>query len=225
MRNVGAFLVVVSGASLAAAAPVTVAYDAIVPGTLEDFEGYPPGSTGEPAPPAGGGGTIAFPPVFDPGVGGSGRFTGFSAETNSAWAPTVLDAPACIGQCLGMTVSPLYSPIAGTPTPPILMTFKTFLPGTKSFGTEFLGGSALHSIVLQGATTSLVVPVGSTGGWESAGFHDPEGLVSVTFRGAEQFDDVVTSRMAPIPLPPTSTLMLLGVLGMTLLRIARASPP
>jgi hypothetical protein len=227
MRIVGAFLIIImSGVSLAVAAPVSVNYDAIIPETLEDFEKYPPGSSGEPIPPADGGGLIVIPPAVGPGTGGVGRFTGFSVETNIAWAPTVWDAPPCPDQCLGVAVSPLFSPVAGAPTPPVVMMFKDFLPGTTSFGTEVFGGSAPFSIVVQGATASLAVTAfGSAGEWESFGVHDPQGLVSVTFEGAEYFDDVVTSRMAPIPLPPAGALFLLGLAALTLLRRTEPGPP
>jgi hypothetical protein len=224
MRIFGALLILMSGTSLAVAAPVMVGYNTVVPETLEDFESYPPGFSGEPIPPDGNG-TIILPPVGGSDPGGSGRFTGFSVETNFAWAPSVLDAPPCQDQCLGVTVSPLYSPIAGTPPPPVVMVFEDFLPGTKSFGTEVFG-AAPFSIVVQGATASLVVTTfGSPGEWGSIGVFDPQGLVSVTFEGAEYFDDVVTSRMAPIPLPPAGALMLLPLVGLALLRGARAGPP
>jgi hypothetical protein len=191
-----------------------VAHGDIERDTFEDFESYPAGTAPGPLLSVGAQVSIGFPSI------GSAHFNGFGVETNNAWVPVVTSGPPCIsGKCLGASISPLYSPFFGTPTPPVSMTFNDFLPGTTGFGVVLPEGVAPLSIAVQGATSSLFitdVAMAPRPGGISYGFADSEGMLSVTFTGAGAFDDAITAQMtqmAPIPLPPAGALLLIGLAG------------
>ncbi len=208
------------GAAAASAAPVGVDYASIVGGRLEDFERYAPGTTGRPDP--------AGPVIAPPGSSETGRFDGFGVTTNFAWLASVSAALPFCGprdKCLETTVSPLYSPVAGTPDPPVITRFDGFDPGVKSFGLRLPGGFESLLVTVTGANSAFTFATAGGGGPKDElafGFFDREGLVSVVFEGPGRFDDVVTSRLAPVPLPPAGGLLLLGLGGLALLRRRRA---
>lgn len=206
MRSVGVlFLAAALTASAAAALPLRVEYD-LLRGVAEDFQGLAPGS---------GGGTG---PVF---------YDGFSVETGfEHWALVSDEAPcSAADHCLKSFVSPLFSPPAGTEAPPPTATFTNFRPGTQSFGIRLPGTFPGFIAIMEGASGSLgtfgfVLEPGQLLGPLTLAYHDPGGLSKFTLTGPAEYDDVVVSAMAPVPLPPAGALMLLAIGGLGLARAA-----
>ena len=105
--------------------PLQVGYGSVVSGVVENFEASPAG----PLPDAPSG------PIIGPG-GSSAPFEGFQFTSLFPYVASISDsAPSCAsGLCLVLGISPLYSPIAGTPNPPTTAVFDELASGTKSFG-------------------------------------------------------------------------------------------
>jgi hypothetical protein len=189
-------------AGAAAAAPVQIGYDQVPWETSEDFQGLAPG---------GGGGSG---PVF---------YDGFSVETGFEYWALVSDEPPCsdANRCLRSYISPLYSPVAGTPIPPPTARFTNFPVGTRSFGIRLPGTFAAYSGSVVGASGTLGFLTFTDSGEEreygplTMAFTDPGGISSFSITGPAEYDDVVTSPAA-IPLPPAGVLLLLalGALGL-----------
>jgi hypothetical protein len=200
MRNVGLMcLAAVLTAGAASALPVRADYN-LLEGLTEDFEGYAPGT----------GGTG---PVF---------YDGFSVQTSFEYQALVSDeAPfSAANKGLKSSVSPLYSPIAGTPMPPPTATFTDFRPGTTSFGIRLPGASVPYRGEVEGASGTLgffsfVAPddPGVFSAVLAMAFHDPGGITRFSITGPAEYDDVVTA----IPLPPAGALLLLALGGLGLL--------
>ncbi len=203
MRNIGVLcLAATLTASAAAAVPVRVEYD-LLKGVTEDFERYAPGSGGGSGP------------VF---------YDGFSVETGPEYWALVSDEPPCSGanRCLKTFVSPLYSPMVGTPMPPPAATFTNFRAGTTSFGIRLPGTFGPYSGQVVGASGTLgfltFVPEEPGNGEEilfgplTMAFHDPGGITSFSITGPAEYDGVITA----IPLPPAGVLLLLALGGLGL---------
>ncbi len=205
MRNFGVFcLAATLTASAVAALPVRVEYD-LLKGVTEDFERYAPGSGGGSGP------------VF---------YDGFSVETGlEHWALVSDEAPcSAADQCLASFVSPLYSPVVGTPMPPPTATFTNFLPGTTSFGIRLPGTFGSYSGRVEGASGTLgflgfVLEPGHLFGPLTMAFQDPGGITSFSITGPAEYDGVITA----IPLPPAGVLLLLALGGLGLAGRRRAA--
>ena len=129
-------------------------------------------------------------------------------------------------QCLQLFPSPVFSPVVGTPPAPLVTTFSGFLAGTRSVGFRLPGSFPALAVEVTGARSGLSVltlPTEGTLGPGAFGFFDPEGIVSIRFDGPAAFDDVVTSTVAPVPLPGAVGLLLLGLGGLALVRTRAVS--
>ena len=144
------------------------------------------------------GGDGGLPERYEPGSGGGTGpvfYDGFSVETGFEYRALVSDEPPCsdANQCLKTFVSPLYSPMVGTPMPPPTATFTNFRAGTTSFGIRLPGTFGPYSGRVVGASGTLgflgFVLGQDTFGPLTMAFHDPGGITSFSITGPAEYDE------------------------------------
>ena len=194
--------------------PVQVGYGSVVSGVVENFEASPAG----PLPDAPSG------PII--GLGGSSApFEGFQFTSLFPYVASISgSAPFCAsGLCLVLGISPLYSPIAGTPNPPTTAVFDELTSGTKSFGLKVAPAESFVSIVVKGGGGEATFGALVTKTPISLAFYDALGIDSVTVTDGIGLDDVVTSASAPVPVPATGGLLVAAIAGLAAWRRARSA--
>ena len=125
-------------------------------------------------------------------------------------------APFCAsGLCLVLGISPLYSPLAGTPNPPTTVVFDELASGTKSFGLKVAPTEPFVSIMVKGGGGEATFGAVVTKTPISLAFYDALGIDSVSVTDGIGFDDVITSASAPVPVPATGGLLVAAIAGLT----------
>jgi hypothetical protein len=97
---------------------------------------------------------------------------------------------------------------------PPRMTLGGFELGTRSVGLRIRGEFPLYVVRVTGGSGGFEQSIFPSEGLldeRDVAWHDPRGITSVELFGPMNIDDVRTSRLAPIPLPPAGGALLLAL--------------